>query len=78
MVQESLTNARRHAPGALVAVRVAMEGGRLQVDVRNSRPATPPPATPVGGRGGFGMVGLKERVTAVDGTMEAGGTPAGT
>jgi signal transduction histidine kinase len=77
LVQESLTNARRHAPGAPVAVRVGVADGRLQVEVRNTRPATPPPATPVGGRGGFGMVGLRERVAAVKGTLEAGGTPDG-
>lgn len=81
VVQESLTNARRHAPGALVAVKMGMDDGRLRVEVRNTPPAAPPAATrsaaPVGGRGGFGMVGLRERVAAVDGTLEAGGTPDG-
>ncbi|HEV7934578.1 MAG TPA: histidine kinase [Actinomadura sp.] len=80
LVQESLTNVRRHAHGALVAVRVGVEDGRLRVEVRNTPPAASPgarPAAPVGGRGGFGMVGLRERVAAVEGTLETGETPDG-
>ncbi|MFI6699540.1 sensor histidine kinase [Streptomyces sp. NPDC050509] len=77
VVQESLTNARRHAPGALVAVRVDTDDGRLRVEINNTPPATPPASSPVGGRGGFGMVGLRERVAAVEGLLEAGRTPDG-
>ncbi|MFE4055264.1 sensor histidine kinase [Streptomyces sp. NPDC059096] len=77
VVQESLTNARRHAPGALVAVRVDTEDGRLRVEIGNTPPAVPPAPSPVGGRGGFGMVGLRERVAAVEGLLEAGRTPDG-
>lgn len=80
LVQESLTNVQRHAPGALVTVRVEVEAGRLRVEVRNTQPAASTatrPAAPVGGRGGFGMVGLRERVAVVDGTLEAGGMPDG-
>lgn len=76
LVQESLTNARRHAPGAAVAVQVGLTGEQLRVEVRNTA-AAEVPALPVGGRGGFGVVGLRERVSAVDGTMEAGATPDG-
>ncbi|GGK62488.1 hypothetical protein GCM10010094_23950 [Streptomyces flaveus] len=38
VVQEALTNVRRHAPGATVAVRVDAEDDRLLVEVRNSAP----------------------------------------
>ncbi|WP_406691034.1 histidine kinase [Saccharopolyspora sp. ID03-671] len=76
VVQEALTNARRHAPGTVVTVEVDLTGDRLRVEVRNTAPARSP-APPVGGRGGFGVVGLHERVSAVDGTMEAGATPDG-
>jgi signal transduction histidine kinase len=76
LVQESLTNVRRHAADALVAVRVCLTDGRLRVEVRNTPPVARS-AAPVGGRGGFGMVGLRERLTAVDGTLQAGGTPDG-
>ena len=76
LVQESLTNVRRHAADALVAVQVGLEDGRLRVEVRNTPPAARS-AAPVGGRGGFGMVGLRERMAAMDGTLQAGGTPDG-
>lgn len=77
VVQESLTNARRHAPGALVAVRVDTADGRLRVEINNTPSAAPPAPSPVGGRGGFGMVGLRERVAAVEGLLEAGRTADG-
>ncbi|MEV4648659.1 histidine kinase [Saccharopolyspora sp. NPDC049357] len=76
LVQESLTNARRHAPGAVVSVRIDLTGDRLRVEVANTQPVERA-ALPVGGHGGFGVVGLRERVSAVDGTMEAGATPDG-
>lgn len=76
LVQESLTNARRHAPGAQVSVRMELADERLRVQVHNAAPAERPPL-PVGGRGGFGVVGLRERVSAVGGTMEAAATSDG-
>lgn len=76
VVQEALTNVRRHAPGAAVAVHVNVEGSRLRVAVHNGRPAAQP-SQPAGGSGGFGLVGLRERVAVVDGTLEAGATPDG-
>lgn len=77
VVQESLTNARRHAPGALVTVRLDTQDGRLRVEITNTASAASPAPSPVGGRGGFGMVGLRERVAAVDGQLEAGRTADG-
>jgi signal transduction histidine kinase len=47
ILQEALTNAMRHAPGATAAVRVACEPGQVTVEVTNSAPAAPFPA--VGG-----------------------------
>ncbi|MFF5372975.1 sensor histidine kinase [Streptomyces sp. NPDC013187] len=70
VVQEALTNVRRHASGAAVAVRVDVDGPRLRVEVHNTAPAARQ-AVPVGGRGGFGLVGLRERVEAVEGTLTA-------
>ncbi|WP_405144155.1 histidine kinase [Sphaerisporangium sp. NBC_01403] len=47
IVQEALTNARKHAPGAEVSVRVTGEPGRgLTVEVRNTNPTPPPAGTP--------------------------------
>ncbi|GGL18337.1 sensor histidine kinase [Streptomyces flaveus] len=76
VVQEALTNVRRHAPGATVAVRVEAEDDRLLVEVRNSAPRERS-AVPAGGRGGFGIVGLRERVEAVEGRLETGSTADG-
>ncbi|WP_203669770.1 sensor histidine kinase [Cellulomonas pakistanensis] len=71
VVQESLTNARKHAPRAPVRVRVSGgEGARVRVEVEN--------AVPVGvtdadlPRGGNGLVGLAERVRLDGGTLVHG------
>ncbi|MFM9594842.1 sensor histidine kinase [Streptomyces scabiei] len=70
VVQEALTNVRRHAPGATSAVRIDTDGPRLRVEIHNTAPAVRQ-AVPVGGRGGLGLVGLSERVEAVEGTLTA-------
>ena len=77
LVQEALTNVRRHAPGAVVDVRVNAEDRRLRVEVCNTPPTEARAPAPVGGRGGFGLAGLRERVEAVEGTLETGGLPDG-
>jgi signal transduction histidine kinase len=73
IVQEALTNARKHAPGApvLVAVSGCAEEG-LVVEVGNAlvRGGTIPGA-------GAGLVGLRERVQLAGGRLEHGPTPAG-
>ncbi|CAM5695903.1 histidine kinase OS=Streptomyces griseorubiginosus OX=67304 GN=AQJ54_41025 PE=4 SV=1 [Streptomyces griseorubiginosus] len=77
VVQEALTNVRRHAHGADVVVRLELDSqGRLRVEARNSAPQTRATG-PVGGRGGFGLVGLRERVEAVEGSLTSGRTADG-
>jgi len=79
IVQEGLTNARKHAPGAPVRVRLATVDGALVVEVANAMPV------PVGGAGptaampgaGRGLIGLRERVQLVGGRLEHGATPEG-
>jgi len=75
VVQEALTNVRRHAPHVTaVEVDVRIREEALLVSVRNDG-VTP---GPVGGRGGgFGLVGMSERVAALDGTLTAGPTAPG-
>jgi signal transduction histidine kinase len=76
VVQEALTNVRRHAPHvATVEVDVRIREEALLVSVRND--GVPP--APVSGRvgGGFGLVGMGERVAALDGTLAAGPTAPG-
>lgn len=71
VVRESLTNVRRHAPGERVVVRVDVAAERLRLEVHNTLPEEPP-AAPTGGRSGFGILGLHERMPDVDGTLQAG------
>ncbi|WP_440900503.1 sensor histidine kinase, partial [Actinosynnema sp.] len=67
VVQEALTNAGKHAPGA--PVRVLLEvGERLVVQVRNGVPERPGGAVP---GSGYGLLGMRERVTQAGGTVSA-------
>jgi signal transduction histidine kinase len=72
VVQEGLTNARKHAPAAAVEVTVAASE-RLVVEVisRRSALATEPMA------GGTGLIGLSERVELAGGALEHGPNPRG-
>lgn len=67
IVQEALTNARRHAPGAAARVRVAF-GRELSIVVENDRAPTRPPSDP----DGHGLAGMRERVRQVGGRLSAG------
>ena len=71
VVQESLTNALRHAPGAPVDVVVAGADGCVEIDVRNG-PAVGPPSGLERSGGGRGLTGMRERVAACGGVL----TPA--
>ncbi|CCH35653.1 histidine kinase [Actinosynnema sp. NPDC047251] len=71
LVQESLTNARKHAEGvSAVDVSVAVVADAVLVVVSDDGRA--PKAAPVGGSGGFGLVGMRERVELLGGTFTAG------
>ncbi len=72
VVQEALTNVRRHAADAgEVTVRLRHDGHRLEVGVTDDgRGGTQLPAAAHGG--GFGLVGLTERVTALGGDLRVG------
>ncbi|MGI5169312.1 sensor histidine kinase [Spirillospora sp. CA-253888] len=69
IVQEGLTNARKHAPGARVRVRLAVPGGAgLAVEIVNALPPGPPvPRLP---GAGAGLLGLRERAALVGGMLE--------
>jgi signal transduction histidine kinase len=71
LVQEGLTNARKHAPGVEVAVCLdRTDRGELHVWLRNPLPATP--VTPLLPGSRSGLVGLTERVTLAGGRLEHG------
>lgn len=75
VVQEGLTNALRYASGAAVSVLVRGEPQALLVGVENA-PASGEVALAGVGTGN-GLRGLRERVGACGGTLEAGPTPDG-
>jgi signal transduction histidine kinase len=68
IAQEALTNAGKHAPGAHVGVAIERPAGKLVVRVVNG-PAAEPVHASAGG--GFGLVGLRERVRTLNGTLRA-------
>jgi signal transduction histidine kinase len=71
LVQESLTNVGKHALGARsVLVVVATAGPELHVRVTDD--GTGRRADPVGGSGGYGLVGMRERVELLGGRFAAG------
>ncbi|MFE9246380.1 sensor histidine kinase [Nocardiopsis sp. NPDC006938] len=73
IVQEGLTNARKHAPGARTTVRISETPGRgLNVEVGNGPPARAPETAPEAPGGGQGLVGLTERVSLASGRLEYG------
>jgi signal transduction histidine kinase len=75
ILQEGLTNAIRHAPGAAIQVSVACGDG-VRLEIVNH----PPPAGAVGiGQlgSGRGLTGLAERTAALGGTIHSGPVPAG-
>ena len=75
IVQEGLTNARKHAPGARVHVTVAGRHGReVTVELRNRLPGGVDPRIP---GAGAGLIGLRERAGLVGGRLEHGRTPDG-
>lgn len=76
VVQESLTNALRHAPGAEVRVLIRSEAGGRGLTVRVENEAAPQRRPLVTGTG-RGLIGLRERVLDVGGTFSAGPVPAG-
>jgi signal transduction histidine kinase len=70
IVQESLTNARRHMPGAPVTIHLQYDTTHLAIAVEN-----PAAGSRVGNGtepGGVGITGMKERATALGGTLDAG------
>ncbi|MFF4286940.1 sensor histidine kinase [Streptomyces sp. NPDC001633] len=75
LVQEALTNAAKHAPGAAVRVRIERAEGQLRVTVTNAAP--PPGPAPAAVSGGSGLVGLDERVRLAGGTLHSGPAPDG-
>jgi signal transduction histidine kinase len=75
IVQEALTNARRHAPGAAVDVELDYTDAALRLRVRDNGPGPREPAP--AGAAGHGLLGMRERAAMVGGTLTVGPAPAG-
>jgi len=76
VVQEALTNALKHAPGAPVDITVGGRDGEVRVDIVNAPPRQASSGLGRSG-GGFGLTGMRDRVAACGGSLTSGPTPAG-
>ena len=76
VVQESLTNAFKHAPGAPVDVVITGGSELVEIDVTNGRPAGPLSGLERAGSG-RGLAGMRERVAACGGEVRAGPVEGG-
>ncbi|MEU5762877.1 histidine kinase [Nocardia sp. NPDC047648] len=75
IVQESLTNVLRHAPGADATVTVRYTPDSVDITVDNTRPTSAPARSGTGG--GNGIIGMRERTHALGGALTAGPRPSG-
>jgi len=75
IVQESLTNAIRHAGPATAAVSLTYHRDELRIDVTDT--GLGQPAATMGKSAGHGLAGMRERAAAVGGTVETGPGPVG-
>jgi signal transduction histidine kinase len=75
VVQEALTNARKHSGGTTATVRVAYQPTMLEIEVLDdgNRGAEPP----LPNAGGHGLIGMRERVALHGGHLRAGPRPHG-
>ncbi|MEU4625931.1 histidine kinase [Actinoplanes sp. NPDC023801] len=77
LVQEALTNVRKHAPGATVVVELHYSADRIRLSVTDTGPAgTTDPALAATGSGS-GLTGLRQRVELVRGELTTGPRPGG-
>jgi signal transduction histidine kinase len=74
VVQESLTNVHKHAPGAHTEITIHCGPSSVRAVIRNTAPSSAPDALP---GAGTGLLGLRGRVEMVGGTLTAGPTADG-
>jgi signal transduction histidine kinase len=79
IVQEGLTNARRHAPGAAVDVELHFTDAALRLRIRDNGPGLgrSPAAVPATAASGHGLPGMRERAAAAGGELRAGAAHGG-
>jgi signal transduction histidine kinase len=72
IVQESLSNVIRHAPGARTTISLDLDGSDLVLSVVNDRAAQPAEPMEAPGRDRHGLPGMRERVRLAGGSLETG------
>ncbi|SDY03947.1 Signal transduction histidine kinase [Amycolatopsis xylanica] len=72
VVQEALTNVRKHAPGSEVDLALRYRPDGLDIEVRNSPPKGVPDPVLAGSGSGAGLSGLRQRVELIGGSLRAG------
>ena len=77
IVQEALTNARRHAPGAAVDVELHYTDDQLRLRIRDNGPGPRPGPATSGPEHSHGLLGMRERAAAVGGELRTGAAPGG-
>ncbi len=73
IVQEALTNVRRHAQAATAVVTIRHTGQGIEIEVDDDGP----PVIPTQNQSGHGLTGMRERVNLYGGTLEVGPRAAG-
>ncbi|MEU8678795.1 sensor histidine kinase [Streptomyces sp. NPDC048560] len=72
IAQEALTNTRKHAGDARASVQLTYRQERVVVEVRDDGGGRPPREGPMVCSGGYGLIGMRERVALHGGTLTAG------
>ncbi|MEU7003890.1 sensor histidine kinase [Nonomuraea sp. NPDC046570] len=73
IAQEALTNTRKHAGAARASVQLTYHQDRITIEVRDDGGGTPPQeGAPAVGSGGYGLIGMRERVALYGGTLTVG------
>jgi signal transduction histidine kinase len=76
LVQESLTNALKHAPGAFVVITVEGQSDHIRIAVVSGRPVALMMGL-AGAGGRRGLAGMRERVAVIGGKLSAGPSEGG-
>ena len=76
VVQESLTNVRKHAPDAATTVTLTYGPRELELEIANAASSSRPSANGQPG-GGHGLIGMRERVALFEGRFQAAPTEGG-
>jgi signal transduction histidine kinase len=72
IVQEALTNVRKHAPGSRVRVAIHYRTDGVRLTIRNSAPAGTADVELASSGSGAGLVGLRQRVELIGGSFRSG------